>query len=365
MAEFPQVRINLDYLEENVRTVVSRCAERGVSVAGVVKGATGLAECIECFAEGGATQIASSRLEQLETAKRLNTGLPLMLIRIPMISEAAEAVRLADISLNSEITALRELDRQAGIAGRNHGVILMADLGDLREGFWNRDELIDAAVEVETGLHNLELKGVGTNLGCYGAIQPTVEKLEELVSIAHQVEDKIGRKLEIISGGASSSYMRILDGNLPEGINHLRIGEQILNAYDLEKYYGYDLSDMHPDVFTLRAEVVEVKTKPTHPVGEVGVDAFGRKRVYEDRGIRRRAIVAVGKADIGDSDNIIPRDEGIEVIGGSSDHTILDVEDAKRDIKPGDILEFNVNYGGMLYLTGSASVKIRFDKTGK
>ena len=135
MTEFPQVMINLDYLEENV-----------------VKGATGIAECIEVFAKGGATQIASSRLEQLETAKKLDTGLPLMLIRIPMMSEAADAVRLADISLNSEITVLRELDRQAGIAGKRHGVILMADLGDLREGFWDRTELIDAAAEVETGL---------------------------------------------------------------------------------------------------------------------------------------------------------------------------------------------------------------------
>ena len=132
-----------------------------------------------------------------------------------------------------------------------------------------------------------------------------------------------------------------------------------------EKYYGYDLSDMHSDVFTLRAEVVEVKTKPTHPVGEVGVDAFGRRLTYEDRGIRRRAIVAVGKADIGDSDNIFPADRGIEVLGGSSDHTILDVEDAERDIKPGDILDFAVNYGAMLYLTGSANVKIRFHKSAK
>lgn len=365
MTEFPQVMINLDYLEQNVRTVMGRCADAGVSVAGVVKGATGIAECIEVFAKGGATQIASSRLEQLETAKRLDTGLPLMLIRIPMMSEAADAVRLADISLNSEITVLRELDRQAGIAGKRHGVILMADLGDLREGFWDRTELIEAAVEVETNLQNLELKGVGTNLGCYGAIQPTTEKLDELVSIAEQVEKAVGRNLEIISGGATSSYMRILDGNLPERINHLRIGEQILNAYDLEKYYGYDLSDMHSDVFTLRAEVVEVKTKPTHPVGEVGVDAFGRRLTYEDRGIRRRAIVAVGKADIGDSDNIFPEDGGIEVLGGSSDHTILDVEDAERDIKPGDILNFAVNYGAMLYLTGSANVKIRFHKSAK
>lgn len=362
MTLFPQVRINLDHLEENVRTVVRRCAGAGVSVAGVVKGTTGIAECIEVFAKGGVSQIASSRLEQLETVNKLGLGLPVLLIRIPMISEAAEAVRLSDISLNSETEVMRELNRQAEIAGKKHGVILMADLGDLREGFWDENQLIEAALEVERKLPNLELKGVGTNLGCYGSIQPTVEKLEELVSVAEDVERAIGRRLEIVSGGASSSYMRILDGNLPDRINHLRIGEQILNAYDLDTYYGYDVKDMHQDVYSLLAEVVEVKDKPTHPVGETGVDAFGRKPVYEDRGIRRRAIVAVGKVDLGDGDNIFPEDPGIRVLGGSSDHTILDVEDADREVAVGDILRFRMNYGGMVFLTGSANVKTTFER---
>ena len=38
--------------------------------------------------------------------------------------------------------------------------------------------------------------------GCYGSIQPTPENLGQLVHIARRVEDTIGRKLEIVSGGA-------------------------------------------------------------------------------------------------------------------------------------------------------------------
>ncbi len=122
-----------------------------------------------------------------------------------MISEAADVVRLADISLNSEISVLRELNRQAGLQDRTHRVILMADLGDLREGFWDREEMLEVALAVENDMHNLELAGVGTNLGCYGSIAATPEKLRELVDIAETIEAKLGRELEYISGGATSS----------------------------------------------------------------------------------------------------------------------------------------------------------------
>ena len=121
--------------------------------------------------------------------------------------------------------------------------------------------------------------------------------MNELVSIAEAVESAIGRKLEIISGGATSSYPLVLEGAMPPRINHLRIGEGILLAYDLKEIWGLDMSGMRQDVFTLKAEVVEVREKPSHPVGEIFIDCFGRKPEYEDRGIRKRAILAMGKLD--------------------------------------------------------------------
>ena len=64
--------------------------------------------------------------------------------------------------------------------------------------------------------------------------------------------------------------------------------------------------------------------------------------------------------DYGSIDEIFPKDEGIEVIGASSDHTILDVEDAKRDLKPGDIVEFAINYASIVYLTNCRNVQLIF-----
>ena len=352
---YPRVEINLDYLKHNVEYVVGKCAEKGIEVAGVIKGTTGIPQCVEQFADGGVKYIASSRLEQLQDAKDFGIEKPLMLIRIPMLSEIEDVVRLTELSLNSEMEVLEALNAEAGKQGKKHKVILMADLGDLREGFWDKEEMTEAAVKVEKELEHLELAGVGTNVGCYGSILATEEKLDELVAVAEQIEGRIGRQLELISGGATSSFMRVIDGDIPERVNFLRIGEGILLARDLELFYGYDMSEMHQDVYTLKAEV---KDKPSHPVGEIAVDAFGHTPEYVDRGIRRRALLAIGKVDYGSIDEIFPQDEGVEILGASSDHTILDIEDAKRDFKVGDIVSFGINYASVVYVTNCRNVQI-------
>lgn len=357
---YPRIEINLQYLKENVATVVKKCNARGIKVAGVMKGTTGIPECSKCFEDGGASLIASSRLEQLEDAKEYGISLPRLLLRVPMLSELPEVIRLADISLNSELEVLKALNDEAEKQGKQHKVILMADLGDLREGFWDKDEMVDVAVDVENNMPNLELAGVGTNLGCYGSIAATADKLDELVAIAERIEERIGRQLEYISGGATTSLPRIFDGDMPERINLLRVGEGILLARDLDVFFGYDMSDMHQDVYTMKAEVIEVKTKPSHPVGTITIDAFGHKPEYTDRGMRKRALLGIGKVDYGSIDEIFPKDEGIEVIGASSDHTILDIEDAKREIKVGDILSFGINYASIVYLTNCKNVQVVF-----
>jgi predicted amino acid racemase len=233
-------------------------------------------------------------------------------------------------------------------------------MGDLREGFWDKEEMADVAEYIENKLLGIQLVGIGTNVGCYGSILPTPEKLQELVDIAETIEGRLDRELEYISGGATSSLLRIWDGNMPERINLLRIGEGILLARDMDVFYRYDVSDLYRDNFRLKAEVIEVKDKPTHPVGDIGIDAFGHTPEYVDRGIRRRALLAMGKVDYGDPAELLPLEKGIEILGASSDHTIVDIEDAEREYQVGDIMEFDVNYATMVYLTNCRNVHIAF-----
>ena len=352
---YPRLICSLPRLRQNAREVTDRCHRSGISVAAVVKGANGRREIAEAVAAGGCDQLASSRLSQLEHLQDL--GLPTMLIRVPMPSETERLVRCCDYSLVSELSLIDRIDRECARQNRTHGVILMADLGDLREGWWDRQELLAAAMHTE-GLNHVRLAGVGTNLGCYGAIVPTEEKMEALAQLAGEVEATVGRKLEIVSGGSSTSFPLIQNGRMPKKINHLRIGEMILVNYDFPHEWGMkNLDFLSTSVFTLQAEVLECRVKPSFPQGEIFVDAFGRKPEFEDRGMQIRALLGIGGLDMGTSFRLIPRDGGIRVVGCSSDHMIVE---SSRMLQPGEILEFDISYSELLLLSAAADVTVEF-----
>ena len=359
--QYPQLEIDLSLLQSNARAVISRCNAAGICVCGVIKGADGLPEIARTLRATGAAELGTSRLEQVAKCRAAGVPGPWLLIRIPGLSELPDVVALCDTSLQSEWATLMALEEECLRQNRTHRVIVMADLGDLREGFWDKDELVDVCQRVEQDLPHVHLAGIGVNLSCYGSTKPTPDKMNELVALAHRVEARIGRSLEVVSGGATSSFTLVHWGTMPAGINHLRIGEGILLGKDLQVDWGIrDMDYLRMDTFTLRAEVVEVKDKPTYPIGEFAIDAFGRKPVYEDRGVRRRAILALGRADVGELESLLPREPGLTVIGGSSDHCIVDVEDCPRRLQVGDIVEFSLCYSHMLYATSRSDMRLLF-----
>ena len=357
--QFPRLVIRRDKLRNNFTQIISRCRACGINVAGVIKGVGGLPEIARLYKECGAAQLATSRLEQIELWRREGVDGPFLLLRVPGMSELESLPHLADYSLQSDVSTLNALENVCARQNLTHKVILMADLGDLREGFWDKAEMIRACCHVEWELPHLILAGVGVNLGCYGSIVPTPANLGQLVDIARAVEEQIGRKLEIVSGGATSSYPLVHRGAMPAGINHLRIGEAALLAKDLQVDWGIpDMDYLQRGTIYLEGEIVELRKKPTYPVGETMIDAFGRRPIYVDRGTRLRGLVAFGRADAGDLESLICREPGITIIGGSSDHCIVDVEDCPRVLQVGDIVGFDLSYGHMLYATGRNDVSI-------
>ena len=361
MRQYPQLEFDLALLRSNADAVISRCRGMGIRVCGVVKGVDGLPEAARVLRAAGAEELGTSRLDQVAKCRAAGVPGPWLLIRIPGLTELPDVVALCETSLQSEWPTLLALEEECLRQNKTHRVIVMTDLGDLREGFWDKDELVDVCERVERELPHVHLAGIGVNLTCYGSTKPTPEKMNELVGLARQVEQRIGRKLEIVSGGATSSFTLVHWGTMPAGVNHLRIGEAILLGKDLQVDWGIrDMDYLRMDALTLRAEVVEVKDKPTYPIGEFAIDAFGRKPVYEDRGIRRRAILALGRADVGELESLIPREPGLTVIGGSSDHCIVDVEDCPRRLQVGDIVEFSLCYSHMLYATARSDMRIIF-----
>lgn len=353
---YPRLKINSQKLTENACLITELCQRFDIEVAGVSKGVNGDLSVALAMAKGGCKQIASSRIAHLKAYKAHDPAWPTMLLRLPMASEVDDVIAYADFSLVSEKDTLKYLDRAAQKAQKEHKVILMMDLGDLREGFFEDEAMINMALEVEREMAHLTLAGIGTNLGCYGAIKPTEANLGRLCQIAQAIESHIGRPLEIVSGGATSSLPLLKEGKMPKGINHLRIGEGLLLNMDLPEIWEVEIGPLHQDAFTLEAQVIEFKEKPSHPVGEIFIDAFGNRPTYEDRGIQKRAILAVGKQDFASEEKLIPLDNDIRVIGSSSDHLIVEV-DGDRVLKIGDILSFRMYYGPMLHLATSPFVK--------
>jgi predicted amino acid racemase len=354
--KYPVYEISSSKIRSNACRIIEMCRAKGIEPTGIVKGFSAIPRVAELFVEAGFKSLGDSRMKEIIRLKLSNIAAKLMLIRIPMPGEVQELVQFADCSLNSEIETIRLIDKEARLQNKLHGVILMVDLGDLREGFFDWNEAIEAAKETEK-MENVELLGIGTNLGCYGSIKPSAQNLGELCELAAAIEKEIGRKLEVISGGASTSLPLLMNGQMPERVNHLRIGEAIITAKDFPYVWGLEMPGIYRDPMVLKAQIVEVRTKPSYPIGEIFVDAFGNKPVYSDRGMRKRAILAVGNKDVGDVSKLIPRAEGIEIIGGSSDHLILDVEEYPGELKVGDVLEFDTFYAAMLFLCSSDCVR--------
>ena len=109
---------------------------------------------------------------------------------------------------------------------------------------------------------------------------------------------------------------------------------------------GGKLPGLRRDAFTLTASVIEAKVKPSVPVGESNVNAFGEKVTFVDKGLRRRGILALGRQDT-DINDLTPTDSRIEILGGSSDHLLVDLTDAP-DVGLGDRISFLPGYGALL-----------------
>ena len=339
---YPRLEINIDKLKNNVRILHAICQTYNIDMAMVTKSYCAIPQVVEELCEEYVDYIADSRIENLKNLSHIN--LPKILLRIPMLSEVEEVIKYSDISFNSEMKTIYSLNEEAKKQDIVHKIVVMVDLGDLREGYFKEEDLYNSIEEI-LRLSNIELYGIATNLTCYGAIIPSYNNLGRLANLAKEIESKYQISLQFVSGGNSSSIDLMMSGNIPKGINNLRLGEAIVLGR--ETAYGKNLKGTYQDAFKLVCEIVELKEKPSLPIGEVGVDAFGNKPVYEDKGIIKRAIVAIGKQDI-DITSIHPIDSQIEILGASSDHMILNISECDKEYNIGDKVEFSIKYGALV-----------------
>ncbi len=332
---YPRIEINLPAIEENARKLVSFGKDRGFQIAGITKGVCGDIKIAQVMVDSGIEILGDARIQNIRRLREAGIKAKYMLIREPMLSEIEDVVRYADYSVNSEISTLREISRIAREHEKLHSVIVMVDVGDRREGLLPSQ--VDIFLEKIRELPGIEIAGFGTNMGCFGGVLPTYENQKKLVEIGERAQKILGYDVEIISTGGTVVLSLAEKGQLPEGINQMRIGEAILLGTSTTD--NRVISWLRQDTFTIKAEVIELNEKPSLPEGPRGLDALGREKKFEDRGIRKRAIVALGAQDV-EIDGLEPLSPGLEILGGSSDHIILDAQNA--EISVGDVVSFSL-----------------------
>lgn len=348
---FPRVTIDLYKLKQNLDWLTTHCHANGINVAIVTKVFCADKEICNVVEKSDADLYADSRLQNLD---RIQTKKPKQLLRIPMQSEIEHVVRSADISMQSSIETIRMSGEAARESGRRHKIILMVDLGDLREGVFNKDEeQILCAAKAVLESDSLELYGVGTNLTCYGGILPDSKNLGRLLEIAELIRKTFNVTLPVVSGGNSSMMTMLKNCEIPNGITQLRLGESFVLGNDTST--GLPMCELNTDCFVLEAELVEIQEKPSKPIGTSGLNAFGERVVFEDRGEMLRGILAVGRQDV-NPDGLSCLDKQVELLGASSDHLIVNLSNCDRAYKVGDTLKFIPDYGCLLKIMTSEYV---------
>ncbi len=343
-----KLKDNFDYLDELF-------SKNGIKWAVVSKVLCGNRTLLESLFELNIHQICDSRVTNLKVVKQLNPKVETLYIKPPAKRSIASIVRYADISFNTELATIQMLSDEAVKQGKRHGVIVMIEMGELREGVM-RDNLMDFYEKV-FNLPNIDIVGIGTNLSCLYGVLPNHDKLIQLSLYEQLIEARFNRSIPLVSGGSSVTIPLIHNNLLPVGINHFRVGETLFLGTDV--YHDRPFENMHNDVFILYAEIIELINKPTTPMGDMGTNVEGKS--FEAAEMQTpetscRAILDIGLLDV-EQKHIQLSDTDIAIAGASSDMIVLDLGENRRNYKVGDLVEFSMDYMGLLRILNSKYVE--------
>jgi predicted amino acid racemase len=302
-------------------------------------------------------QVCDSRIYNLKIIKKIRPDIETIFIKPPAKHTIKNVIRYADISMNTEIQTIKLLSQEAKAQNKIHKVIIMIELGELREGIM-RDSIMEFYSKIFE-LENIEVVGIGANLSCLYGVLPNHDKLIQLILYKQLIEAKFQKKIKYVSGGSSVTIPLILQNLLPMGVNHFRVGETLFLGTDV--YNNTNLKNLKTDIFVLYSEIIELIEKPVVPMGEMGTNLEGHSVSFDENMIGEtsyRAIVDIGLLDV-DSEHIKPMDDEIDIVGSSSDMFVIDLFENKKKYKVGDEIAFSLDYVGILRVLHSKYIEKR------
>lgn len=339
---------------ENIRKLNNYLEENNIKWTLITKMLNGYKPILEKLLFDGELQrlhsVGDARISNLKAIKEIAPDIVTMYIKPPAFNQVKNVIKYADISLNSNIQTLEKLDLEAGKAGKIHRVVVMIEMGELREGIL-RENIIKFYSRA-FDLKNINIIGLGTNLGCMYGVEPTYDKLIQLSLYKQLIESMFGKKMELVSGGSSITLPLISRKKVPKEVNHFRIGETVfLGVSPLNNKRFKNLSTT---AFDFSGEILEFEKKGNVPDGNIGEAAIGQTAGFDNENYHEswRCIVDFGEIDV-DVNNLTLKDKKLNFVGTTSDMTVFDMEEESKNYRVGDKIHFQPNYMAIARLTNS------------
>jgi predicted amino acid racemase len=356
------ITFNKTKLQHNYNYLQNIFKSHSIEWAIVTKLLCGVEKYLKEVIDLGITEICDARISNLKAIKEMaGNRVQTVYIKPPAQKSIPELVRYADASFNSEYKTIKAISEEAQRQNKTHKIIIMIELGDLREGIMG-EGLIDFYGSIFK-LPNIKVTGIGSNLNCLHGVMPSPDKLIQLSLYKQLIEAKFEQEISWVTGGTSVVLPLLINKQLPPGINHFRIGESLYFGTDL--VHNKPIKEMRQGLIKLYAQIIEITKKPMVPIGEL--DANPQGETYEiDESLygktSHRAILDLGSLDIS-SDYLISEDPNIEFMGSSSDMLVIDIKDNPKNYKVGDFLVFDLKYMGALTLFNSDYIEKRITTT--
>ena len=347
----PRIEVDLGKIRRNTQTIVGRLGPRGIGVTGVTKAVCGHPAIAQAMLDGGAAGLADARVSNVQRLRSAGMTGRITLIRTPMLSQVDQVVRSCETSYNTEILVISALAAAAIRNGPVHGIVLMVEMGDLRDGILP-ENLADIAQQVMQ-MSGVALKGIGANFACLSGLAPTALQMAAFCDLANEIEGVCGPFLKIVSGGNSANLPWALGEHATGRVNDLRLGEAILLG--VEPVSGDQIGGMHTDAFTLVAEVIETDAKPPpSPIALID-PTTERLRIVTTSGASARMILAMGHQDTDIPGLSMP--VGSTLIGATSDHLVIGTPRSLPMV--GSEVRFQMNYNALMHAMAAPDIKVK------
>jgi predicted amino acid racemase len=353
------VKFYRDKLEHNYRFLDELFKKNGIEWGVTTKLLCGYEEYLNEVIALGPKEILDSRVSNLKAIKKVNSDVRTGYIKPPPKESINEIIEFADVSYNTELSTIKMLSKEAVRQKKHHDIIIMIEMGDLREGVM-REELLHFYEQIFE-LPNISVVGLGTNLNCLHGVMPSKDKLIQLSLYKQLIELKFKKDIPFVSGGTTVTIPLLLKGEVPKGINHFRVGEGLFFGIDL--FTNKTIEGMESGVLELYTQIIELTEKPMVPSGELGTNPQGEKSVLDESLYGKthyRAIIDIGYLDI-NPDFLIAVNREIKIVDASSDMLVLDVGENDLNYKVGDIIRFQLKYMGALGLMNSNYIEKRVE----